>query len=70
VTRAPSGRTNWAGNIAFRAARLHRPTSIEELQTVVAGAHRLRPLGTGHSFNRLADTDGDQVSVAGLPRLL
>jgi xylitol oxidase len=70
VARAPTGRTNWAGNIAFRAARHHSPTSIEELQTVVSGARRLRPLGTGHSFNRLADTDGDQVSVAALPQLL
>jgi xylitol oxidase len=70
VRRAPTGRTNWAGNIAFRAARHHSPTSIAELQTVVSGARRLRPLGTGHSFNRLADTDGDQVSVASLPQLL
>ena len=70
MMRAPAGRTNWAGNIAFRAARHHSPTSIEELQTVVSGARRLRPLGTGHSFNRLADTDGDQVSVAALPQLL
>ena len=70
MARGPTGRTNWAGNIAFRAARLHRPTTVQELQEIIAGAHRLRPLGTGHSFNRLADTEGDLVSVAGLPQLL
>ena len=30
--------TNWAGNVAFRAQRLHRPTSLQELQEVVAAA--------------------------------
>jgi xylitol oxidase len=59
--------TNWAGNVTFRARRLHRPSSVDELRAVVSGADRLRPLGTGHSFNRIADTDGDLVSVVGLP---
>lgn len=59
--------TNWAGNVAFRAARTHRPGTLAELQSVVAGALHVRALGTGHSFNRLADTTADLVSVAGLP---
>jgi xylitol oxidase len=62
--------TNWAGNVAFRAERVHRPTSLGELQAVVAGADRVRALGTGHSFNRIADTTADLVSVAGLPRVV
>jgi alditol oxidase len=70
VEQGPTGRTNWAGNIAYRAARIHRPTTVEELQEIVAGTDRLRPLGTGHSFNRLADTEGDLVSVSGLPPVL
>lgn len=65
-----AGRSNWAGNVTFRAARHHRPTSVEQLQALVAGARRLRALGTGHSFNRLADTTGDLVSVADLPKVL
>lgn len=60
--------TNWAGNIEFGAQRLHRPRTLAELREVVAGAGRLRVLGSGHSFNRLADTDGDLVSLADLPR--
>ena len=62
--------TNWAGNVAFRAARVHRPSSLAELQSVVAGAQSVRALGTGHSFNRIADTTADLVTVAGLPRVL
>ena len=59
--------TNWAGNVVFGAARVHRPTSIDELHSIVTGSERLRVLGTGHSFNRIADTTGDLVSVASLP---
>lgn len=60
--------TNWAGNIGFGARRLVRPRTLDELREVVTGSERLRVLGSGHSFNRLADTDGDLVSLAGLPR--
>src|SRR5580658_7572604 len=60
-------RANWAGNVEFRAAAVHRPVSIAEVQRLVAGSSRIRALGTGHSFSRVADTDGDLVSLAGLP---
>jgi xylitol oxidase len=59
--------TNWAGNVTFAAATVHRPTSVEELQEVVASSGRIRALGSGHSFSTVADTDGDLVSLAGLP---
>jgi alditol oxidase len=59
--------TNWAGNVTFAADRVHRPGSVAQLQRLVAGATRVRALGTGHSFNRIADSAGDLISVAGLP---
>jgi xylitol oxidase len=62
--------TNWAGNVVFGPARLHHPTSIDELQRVVAGSDRVRALGSGHSFNTIADTAGDQISLANMPALL
>ncbi|MEV0895826.1 D-arabinono-1,4-lactone oxidase [Actinoplanes sp. NPDC049802] len=61
--------TNWAGNITFGARRLRCPGSMDELRAVIAEGGRLRVLGSGHSFNRLADTDGQLVSLAGLPRM-
>jgi alditol oxidase len=63
-------RTNWAGNVTFRAEGFHRPASVPELQRLVAGSRRVRALGTGHSFNPLADTPGDLVSLDALPRLI
>jgi alditol oxidase len=66
-----SGRlTNWAGNVTFSATRIHRPASVAELQRLVAAGAYVRALGTGHSFSRIADTPGDLVSVAGLPKIM
>jgi alditol oxidase len=66
-----SGRlTNWAGNVAFSATRIHRPASVAELQQLVAAGAWVRALGTGHSFSRIAETPGDLVSVAGLPKIM
>jgi alditol oxidase len=59
--------TNWAGNVVFAARAVHRPRSVAELQELVAGTERIRALGTGHSFSRVADTTGDLVTLAGLP---
>jgi alditol oxidase len=63
----PVPETNWAGNVTFGARHAYRPSTLDELRGVVAGSDRIRPLGTAHSFNRIADTAGDLVSVAGLP---
>jgi len=58
---------NWAGNVTFLAARVTRPDSVDALCSVVRSARRVRALGTGHSFSRVADSDDVLVSVAGLP---
>jgi xylitol oxidase len=59
---------NWAGNVTFSASQVSRPTSIGELQDVVAAATRVHALGAGHSFSRVADTTGTLVSLDDLPR--
>jgi xylitol oxidase len=58
---------NWAGNVVFSSREVHRPDSVEKLQDLVAGSDRVRALGSGHSFSRIADTDGEHVTLAGLP---
>ena len=59
--------TNWAGNHTYAAARVERPTSTEQLQEIVAGATRVRALGSRHSFTDIADTVGSLVATDGLP---
>ena len=60
-------RTNWARNVVFSASASHRPTTVADLQVLVAHSDKLRVLGTGHSFSDIADTTGDLVSIGGLP---
>jgi xylitol oxidase len=58
---------NWARNVTFRAAHVHQPTSVDELRALVERTAKVRALGTGHSFNLIADTIADLVRVDGLP---
>ncbi|MFI5671060.1 FAD-binding protein [Streptomyces sp. NPDC051704] len=62
--------TNWAGNITFSAARVHHPTSVADVQALVAGHRRIGVLGTGHSFNTGADTTGQLLRLDRLPGLV
>jgi xylitol oxidase len=62
--------TNWAGNVVYRAARVARPRSVSEARELVAVPGRVRAVGTGHSFNRIADTPGVLISLADLPPVI
>ena len=55
TTEAHTPERNWAGNYTYRAAKLHRPHSLEELQEVVSKASSVHALGSRHSFNDIAD---------------
>ncbi|MEU2551582.1 FAD-binding protein [Streptomyces sp. NPDC013313] len=64
--------TNWARNITYEAREFHRPGTQDALRSLVAGSARVRVLGSGHSFNRIAEPgrDGVLVSLAGLPPVI
>lgn len=62
--------TNWAGNLTYGASALREPDSVDELCEIVAAEPVVRGLGSRHSFNRIADTTGVQVSVAALPAVI
>lgn len=57
---------NWAGNYEYSASALQAPTSLEQVQELVAGAGTVRALGSRHSFNSIADTDGLLLSLEDL----
>ncbi|MEU6813025.1 FAD-binding protein [Streptomyces sp. NPDC046831] len=61
--------TNWAGNIAYAAKKVQRPRSPGEVRALVAASPRVRVLGSGHSFNAIADpgADGVLLSLGALP---
>jgi alditol oxidase len=57
---------NWAGNLTYRARRIINAGSIGEVQESVAQAQRVRPLGTRHAFNDIADSPDTLVSVVNI----
>jgi xylitol oxidase len=53
-THAPE--RNWAGTYTYRAEKLYRPTTLEQVQQIVATAASVHVLASRHSFNDIADS--------------
>jgi FAD-linked oxidoreductase len=65
---------NWAGDQRARPAAVATPGSIEEISAAIARAgtddRRVRVVGSGHSFSDIALTDGLQLRLDQLTRVL
>lgn len=59
---------NWAEHVAFGHETTHFPATLAEVQDTVRSANKLRPIGSRHSFNAIADTPGGIVSLRALER--
>ena len=62
--------TNWAGNLKYSTDRVHYPTTLEEVQEVVKKYSNIKPLGSRHSFNTIADSTENQVSLKHLNKVV
>jgi len=60
-------RTNWSGNYEYRARGYFEPSSLDELQQLVLNHHRIRAVGTGHSFTEIADAPEARISLRRIP---
>lgn len=60
---------NWARNYTYSAARWHYPKTVEQVQELVARCRKLKVLGTRHSFNSIADTPEDIISLEHFDRV-
>jgi xylitol oxidase len=55
--------TNWAGNLRYHADNIYAPRTVEEVQKIVRETASLRALGSRHSFNTIADSTTNQISL-------
>ena len=59
--------TNWAGTVTAYPIAVEQPATVAELQHVVGAAtasgRRVKPIGAGHSFTAIGQTDGMQVRL-------
>ena len=69
IQRPADTRKNWSGNFTYSTDRLDAPTSVEEVQAIVKRAKKLRALGTRHSFNAIADSTTEQISLQHLDQM-
>ena len=67
MTKSPG---NWAGNYDYQATAAHCPVSVDHVRELVRGRSRLKVIGTRHSFNGIADTMGEHISLKHLNRIV
>ncbi len=65
----PTPRTNWSGNYTYSTERLDSPATAADVQALINKGSRLKALGSRHSFNGIADTTGEQVSLKRLNQM-
>ncbi|WP_017587931.1 FAD-binding protein [Nocardiopsis ganjiahuensis] len=68
MAASPAPVRNWAGNLTYSSPRIHHPDGLDELSALVQDSPRIRALGSGHSFNGVADSGHDLVRLDALPR--
>jgi alditol oxidase len=61
---------NWAGNYTYQAARLHVPETIEQIQEIVSRSSKVKALGSRHSFNGIADSTEDLISLEHFDKII
>ena len=62
--------SNWADNYIYRAARIHQPETVEQIQELVARGGKVKALGTRHSFNDIADSPGHLISLGHFDKIV
>lgn len=56
-------RTNWAGNYTYRAEHLDLPSDVGQVKKNILEHARAKALGARHSFNSIADSREEQISL-------
>lgn len=71
VPQGPSvERRNWGRNIVYKAKNLVQPDSVEELQEIMKQAGYMKGLGSTHSYNDIADSPNNQISLRKLNKII
>ena len=59
---------NWSGNVTFEPALIVHPTSTADIKSAVIAGESVRALGSGHSFNTIADSKDVMISFEHFPK--
>lgn len=61
---------NWSGHHTFSATGVHHPETVEAVQEIVQRSAKVKVVGTGHSFNHIADSAEALISLERLDPVL
>jgi len=61
---------NWAGNLTYGTNNIHFPKTVEEVSSIVKKSKSLRALGSQHSFNTIADSSNQLLSLREMTDLI
>ena len=62
--------TNWAGNLTFSTRNIHYPTTVSQVQETVKRLKSVRGLGSKHSFNTIADSPANLLSLRDMKKVV
>jgi xylitol oxidase len=60
---------NWAGNFQYSTGRILTPQTLADVQDLIRKHDRMRVLGTRHSFNSIADSKDNLLSLQALDKI-
>lgn len=61
---------NWAGNYQYSTENIYYPKTLAEVKALVRSLHKVKVLGTRHSFNGIADSNYNLLSLQELEPLI
>ena len=61
---------NWSKNVDFSEKAYLQPQSLSELQEMIRSHANLRPRGSAHSFNEIANTDHYAINLSKMPQVI
>jgi alditol oxidase len=61
---------NWAGNLEYSTGNVYYPKTVAEVQETVKKYKKIKALGSRHSFNKIADSTDNQLSLTELNKMV
>lgn len=62
--------SNWAGNLQYSTNNVYYPKTVEEVQEVVKRCNKVKALGSKHSFNTIANSKDNFISLSNLNKVV
>ncbi len=62
--------SNWAGNLQYSTNNVYYPKTVEEVQEVVKRCNKVKALGSKHSFNTIANSKDNFISLSDLNKVV